>query len=235
MAATITPESAWNEKRNPNLETIVGQRMFPTLTAHNTKECNSPSEKNRNKPTLATHAGGKLNPDWVEWLMNWPIKWSNINEFNAKEYERWQEAGATAIQKPLQMRTMWWDRDPSQTSHRSRYEQQQEQQHSDSLHQMPRVTSCESEVERSYEGQDLPVLRDSVHIQETKRKDLQSGVWEQTCMDETQIVPRVSQSTIAHVDRLKAIGNGQVPLCAATAWRILSEPLRSNETVGQSA
>jgi hypothetical protein len=22
-------------------------------------------------------------------------------------------------------------------------------------------------------------------------------------------------------DRLKAIGNGQVPLCAATAWRIL--------------
>jgi hypothetical protein len=26
----------------------------------------------------------------------------------------------------------------------------------------------------------------------------------------------------ARVDRLKAIGNGQVPLCAATAWRILS-------------
>jgi hypothetical protein len=26
------------------------------------------------------------------------------------------------------------------------------------------------------------------------------------------------------VDRVKAIGNGQVPLCAATAWRILSEP-----------
>jgi hypothetical protein len=26
----------------------------------------------------------------------------------------------------------------------------------------------------------------------------------------------------SRVDRLKAIGNGQVPLCAATAWRILS-------------
>jgi hypothetical protein len=25
------------------------------------------------------------------------------------------------------------------------------------------------------------------------------------------------------VHRLKAIGNGQVPLCAATAWRILSD------------
>jgi hypothetical protein len=27
------------------------------------------------------------------------------------------------------------------------------------------------------------------------------------------------------VDRLKAIGNGQVPLCAATAWRLLNERL----------
>jgi hypothetical protein len=25
------------------------------------------------------------------------------------------------------------------------------------------------------------------------------------------------------VDRVKAIGNGQVPLCAATAWRILND------------
>jgi hypothetical protein len=27
----------------------------------------------------------------------------------------------------------------------------------------------------------------------------------------------------SRVDRLKAIGNGQVPLCAATAWRILND------------
>jgi hypothetical protein len=27
----------------------------------------------------------------------------------------------------------------------------------------------------------------------------------------------------ARVDRIKAIGNGQVPLCAATAWRLLSD------------
>jgi hypothetical protein len=26
---------------------------------------------------------------------------------------------------------------------------------------------------------------------------------------------------VARVDRLKAIGNGQVPLCAATAWELL--------------
>ncbi len=35
-------------------------------------------------------------------------------------------------------------------------------------------------------------------------------------------VGRVADGVDARVDRLKAIGNGQVPLCAATAWRILS-------------
>jgi len=34
---------------------------------------------------------------------------------------------------------------------------------------------------------------------------------------------RVADGVAARVDRLKAIGNGQVPLCAATAWRILND------------
>lgn len=34
-------------------------------------------------------------------------------------------------------------------------------------------------------------------------------------------VGRVAHGVASRVDRLKAIGNGQVPLCAATAWRIL--------------
>ena len=48
---------------------------------------------------------------------------------------------------------------------------------------------------------------------------------------EPKDVSRVTQSNLggmangvaSRVDRLKAIGNGQVPLCAATAWRILNE------------
>jgi len=35
-------------------------------------------------------------------------------------------------------------------------------------------------------------------------------------------VGRVADGVAARVDRLKAIGNGQVPLCAATAWNLLS-------------
>jgi hypothetical protein len=37
-------------------------------------------------------------------------------------------------------------------------------------------------------------------------------------------VGRVANGVAARVDRLKAIGNGQVPLVAATAWRLLNDP-----------
>ena len=38
----------------------------------------SPSELNRNSETLAVQAGGKLNPTWVEWLMGWPLQWTDL-------------------------------------------------------------------------------------------------------------------------------------------------------------
>jgi DNA (cytosine-5)-methyltransferase 1 len=45
-----------------------------------------------------------------------------------------------------------------------------------------------------------------------------SGWWE----IEPNIL-RVADGVAARVDRIKAIGNGQVPLCAATAWQLLSK------------
>ena len=39
-------------------------------------------------------------------------------------------------------------------------------------------------------------------------------------------VGRVANGVAARVDRLKAIGNGQVPLCAATAFKLLKERLK---------
>jgi DNA (cytosine-5)-methyltransferase 1 len=36
-------------------------------------------------------------------------------------------------------------------------------------------------------------------------------------------VGRVANGVADRVDRLKALGNGQVSFCAASAWRILNE------------
>jgi len=53
MASLITPEIANDPKRFPNLETVVGRREEVT---------------------------GRLNPMWVEWLMGFPLGWTDLED-----------------------------------------------------------------------------------------------------------------------------------------------------------
>jgi DNA (cytosine-5)-methyltransferase 1 len=82
---------------------------------------------------LANQVGGSLNPDWVRWLMGWPVGWDSAGPLGEL---RWEP----------------WDAEP--------------------------------------EG-----------------------------------VPRVATGVADRVQRLKALGNGQVPPCAAVAWDILTTDL----------
>ena len=91
MGATITPESAWNQDRFPNLKTMVGRITWPTPTAHNAKEGAYPAEYERNMPTLAAQAGGALNPMWVEWLMGWPLGWTDLKPLAMDKFQSWQQ------------------------------------------------------------------------------------------------------------------------------------------------
>lgn len=59
----------------PNLAGAV--KMFPTPTNHNHKETGAPSQMNRNTVQLGDMVGGQLNPDWVAWLMGFPIAWAS--------------------------------------------------------------------------------------------------------------------------------------------------------------
>ncbi len=44
--------------------------------------------------------GGKLNPDWVEWLMGWPIGWTDLRPLSAERFLEW-----LAFEN-------WWQREP---------------------------------------------------------------------------------------------------------------------------
>lgn len=87
---------------------------------------------------------GQLNPDWVEWLMGWPIGWTSLESMPSDTVERWKA-----------QRDGLWAEDPAD--------------------------------------------------------------------DSNSHVRRTSTGIAKRIDRLKAIGNGQVPLVAATAWQILSK------------
>ena len=67
-------------------------RMFATPTARDWKDNGkSPAELARNSETLASQAGGKLNPNWVEWLMGWPIGWTDLDALGMDKFQSWQQ------------------------------------------------------------------------------------------------------------------------------------------------
>lgn len=53
--------------------------LLPTPYARDWKGTGAPSEYDRNTPPLSAHAGGQLNPTWVEWLMGYPIGWTELS------------------------------------------------------------------------------------------------------------------------------------------------------------
>jgi hypothetical protein len=77
---------------NPNLAEYVAAnsepKLWPTPTAHIHKEGGFPSEYTRNTPTLTAeateadgkpHSSGSLNPEFVEWLMGYPVGYTDLN------------------------------------------------------------------------------------------------------------------------------------------------------------
>lgn len=55
--------------------------MFPTPTARDYKspDLNPESERFSQKTELNSAVGGLLNPTWVEWLMGFPIGWTDLS------------------------------------------------------------------------------------------------------------------------------------------------------------
>jgi hypothetical protein len=68
-------------------------QMIPTPTARDWKDNGtSPAELSRNSKTLATVDGGKLNPTWVEWLMGWPLGWTDCAPLATDKWQSWLRA-----------------------------------------------------------------------------------------------------------------------------------------------
>jgi len=79
-----TPDCPSKRRRHtPSLESAV--KMLPTPAARDWKDNASPSEYNRNTPTLATHAGGSLSPQFVELLMMYPLHWTLLQKLPLKQ------------------------------------------------------------------------------------------------------------------------------------------------------
>lgn len=78
------------------LATAVKRQMFATPTARDSKSgVFSPAAKaardaqTRGKP-LNEQIGGSLNPTWVEWLMGWPLGWTDLKPWETDRFRNVQ-------------------------------------------------------------------------------------------------------------------------------------------------
>ena len=63
----------------------LAKLMLPTPTAHNAKEGGCPAEGTRNTPSLAWVIGGKINPQFTEWMMGFPLDFTALNQSETRK------------------------------------------------------------------------------------------------------------------------------------------------------
>jgi hypothetical protein len=72
-----TEEGAKKElARGKNVDLGVAVKMWPTPRAFTHKD----STTDRGKSNLGEVVGGQLNPMWVEWLMGFPLGWTDLED-----------------------------------------------------------------------------------------------------------------------------------------------------------
>jgi len=99
---------------------------------------------------------GQLSPDWTEWLMGWPVGWTDLKPLSPEAVARWKEA---------MLNGTYWAVDPA----------------------------------------DLP-------------------------KDHPAYLPRLTEDKVNRANRLKAIGNGQVPMCVFVFETLAREFIHDRET-----
>jgi hypothetical protein len=68
-----------------NLARLV--RIYPTPQADDAKNVNP--KENRRMTLTKSIGGGTLNPNWVEWLMGWPIGWTDLKPLAMDKFQSW--------------------------------------------------------------------------------------------------------------------------------------------------
>lgn len=70
-------------RSDDDLPTRISREVFPTPTANR-------------RDGLQSHrvnvVGGQLNPTWVEWLMGWPLGWTDCAHSATASFQRWRRA-----------------------------------------------------------------------------------------------------------------------------------------------
>ena len=201
-------------------------------------------------------SGGSLNPTWVELLMGWPKGWTSLDPMSREEFNEWAK-GFAHEKEIIQTEVMpdvrkadgeeevcLWEAGGRDGVPEAETLQPFLREYKDGDHQVGMALEGEEVPEsqlrvlwdfdsptspphgRELEERPPRQLADSMRLVPSFPASYgpeawQNGTWEIA-------TDRVVKSCPHRVDRLRALGNGQVPAVVALAWEILTE--RSDPT-----
>ena len=144
--------------------------------------------------------------------MYWPTGWTSLEPMNEREFQYWKAACAAPC-GCNQLREMWFNREAGAPSQGWQPDEQRAEQSGGSLFDMPpqgalEACSCDVRGVRADVPADEGEASDAVRIFELQQRARQE-------------IGRVEVGVMALVDRLKALGNGQVPAVAKVAFKLL--------------
>lgn len=96
FADSNTPRNAsalalhWTDTNTLNETESCLLGLLPTPTVQDAKNNGSKSQMERNTKPLNAVIGGSLNPNWVEWLMGWPIGWTALKPLVTGKCQQWR-------------------------------------------------------------------------------------------------------------------------------------------------
>ena len=72
-------------------------QMWPTPQAQDARNVNQTKSAYQTLPKtmLKREGSGRLNPPWVEWLMGWPVGWTDLKPLETDRFQQWQQQHGT--------------------------------------------------------------------------------------------------------------------------------------------
>jgi hypothetical protein len=81
VAMWPTPRASDGSKGGPNQRGSKGDLMLSSAVHQFSTPCAEEAK--------ALGSGGQLNPDWTEWLMGWPIGWTDLKPLETDRFHKW--------------------------------------------------------------------------------------------------------------------------------------------------
>ena len=194
--------------------------------------------------------GGQLNPTWVELLMGWPRGWSSLEPMDGDEMLAWVEGFTNGTETGIGEELPELREETTPETLRAtaggfrgvseaQVLQHSLREHEEDSHQARLQLACQETPQGMLRGvrgdpasasaphrpghDEQPAREHPDVVQVVPRLFPQYGpqAWANGSWENG--VPRVATGIAHRVDRLKAIGNGQVPAVVATVWNLLTE------------